>query len=153
MSGHYNTEKKALTIRSHRCPTGFLSIDPSLLSCQRGDNMGKKAGMIWLLDKKPIKTTHNPPKSPIFALSLEDNILDYSILAVVTNHLKFQIYEKIRSFFDPIRSRLLHLQFLCLLLRIKEYYSPDFQFTSVILFHLYRSRWDFLLAADTPQTL
>ena len=29
--------------------TGFLPIDPSLPSCQRGDDMGRKAGMTWLL--------------------------------------------------------------------------------------------------------
>ena len=30
-------------------PTGFLPIDPSLPSCERGDDMGRKIGMTWLL--------------------------------------------------------------------------------------------------------
>jgi hypothetical protein len=33
-------------------PTGFLLIDPSLPSCQRGDDMGRKAGMRWLLTEQ-----------------------------------------------------------------------------------------------------
>ena len=30
-------------------PTGFLPIDPRLPTCQRRDDMGRKAGMTWLL--------------------------------------------------------------------------------------------------------
>ena len=35
--------------RSHRCPTGFLPIDPKLPTGQRWDDMGRKDGMKWLL--------------------------------------------------------------------------------------------------------
>ena len=32
-------------------PTGFLPIDPSLPTCQRRDDMGRKVGMTWLLNR------------------------------------------------------------------------------------------------------
>ena len=35
-------------------PTGFLPIDPNLHTCQRGDDMGRKAGLKGALTKQPI---------------------------------------------------------------------------------------------------
>ena len=52
-------------------PTGFLPIDPKLPTCQRRDDMGRKADMTWLLTNHQQLANNNSPLFCTFAPAIE----------------------------------------------------------------------------------